>query len=169
LVKLSSVIWVGFVLWLHLLAAIFWVGGQLFLVAVVLPVLRKTLAEAERIYIAGQAGRRFALLSTAALVVLLVTGPLNAVAHGVSWTNLRETEWGHVLMAKAALVLVVLIVTVVHGSYYGRRLERAAASGAAVSSAQRRALQRQSECLSALNLGLNLLIVCLSAWLGTLP
>jgi putative copper export protein len=104
-----------------------------------------------------------------ALAVLLVTGPLNAVAHGVSWTIQRETEWGHVLVAKATLVLVVLIVTVVHGSYYGRRLERAAGCGGPVSSAQRRALQRQSVRLSALNLGLNLLIVGLSAWLGALP
>jgi copper resistance protein D len=166
LVKLSSVIWAGFVLWTHLLAAIFWVGGQLFLVAVVLPVLRKTVAE--RISIASQAGRRFALLSTVALAVLLVTGPLNAVAHGISWTILRETEWGHVLVTKAILVLVVLIMTVVHGSYYGRRLERAADCGAALSSAQRRVLQRQSVRLSALNLGVNLLIVGLSAWLGTL-
>jgi putative copper export protein len=99
----------------------------------------------------------------------LVTGPLNAVAHGVSWTILRHTEWGHVLVTKAILVLVVLVVTVMHGSYYGRRLERAAASGGAVSSTQHRALQRQSVRLSALNLGLNLLIVGLSAWLGTMP
>ena len=161
-------IWAGFVLWLHLLAAIFWVGGQLFLVAVVLPVLGKSLAEVERIYIASQAGRRFALLSTVALAVLLVTGPLNSVAHGISWTILRETEWGHVLVAKATLVLVVLIVTVVHGSYYGRRLEHAAASGGALSSAQHRVLQRQSVRLSALSLGVNLLSVGLSAWLGTL-
>jgi uncharacterized membrane protein len=166
---LSSVIWAGLVLWLHLLAAIFWVGGQLFLIAVVLPVLRTTLAEAERVYIAGQAGRRFALLSAVVLAVLLVAGPLTAVAHGTSWTILPETEWGHVLVAKATLVLVVLIMTVVHGSYYGRRLERAAAPDGAVSSAQRRARQRQSVRLSALNLGLNLLIVGLSAWLGTLP
>jgi uncharacterized membrane protein len=145
------------------------VGGQLFLIAVVLPVLRKTLTEPERARIVGQAGRRFALLSTVALAVLLVTGPLNAVAHSVSWTILRQTEWGHVLVTKTILVLVVLIVTIVHGSYYGRRLERAAVSGRAVSSTQRRALQRQSAHLSALNLGLNLLIVGLSAWLGTLP
>jgi putative copper export protein len=103
-----------------------------------------------------------------ALAVLLVTGPLNSVAHGISWTILRETEWGHVLVAKAMLVLVVLIMTVLHGSYYGRRLERAADSSAALSSAQHRVLQRQSVRLSALNLGVNLLIVGLSAWLGTL-
>jgi uncharacterized membrane protein len=75
---LSSVIWAGFVLWVHLLAASFWVGGQLFLVAVVLPVLRTTLA------------------------ALLVTGPLNAVAHGVSWTILRDTTWGYVLESQSA-------------------------------------------------------------------
>src|SRR5207302_1228801 len=90
----------GFVLWVHLLAASFWVGGQLFLVAVVLPVLRKTLAE--RVSIASQAGRRFALLSAVALAALLVTGPLNAVAHGVSWTILRDTTWGYVLESQSA-------------------------------------------------------------------
>jgi uncharacterized membrane protein len=166
---LSSVIWAGFVLWLHLLAAIFWVGGQLFLVAVVLPVLRATLAESERVRIVGQAGRRFAVFSAVALAVLLVTGPLNALAHGISGTILRDTQWGHVLVAKAALVLVVLAGTLVHGWYYGRRLERSATSCDAASKVQLQALQRQSVRLSAMNLGLNLLIVGLSAWLSTLP
>lgn len=164
-------LWAGLVLWLHLLAAIFWVGGQLFLVAVVLPVLRQSVPESERALVAGRMGRRFAVPSAAALGVLLVTGPLNALAHGVSWAILWHTQWGHVLVAKATLVLVVLAITAVHGAYYGRKLERLACSAGtnAASAAMHRRLHRQSVRLSALNLALNLAIVGLAAWLATLP
>jgi uncharacterized membrane protein len=44
---LSTVLWAEFVPWLHRQAAICWVGGQFYLIAVVLPMLRTTLAEAE--------------------------------------------------------------------------------------------------------------------------
>src|SRR5579883_2674038 len=108
---LINVIWAGIVLWLHLLAAMFWVGGQLFLIGVVVPVL----------------------------------------------------------VAKVLLVLVVLVVTTVHSLYYGRRLEELASPSDTVALARRQSLQRQSIRLSALNLLLNVIIVGLSAWLGTLP
>src|SRR5579885_742874 len=117
---LINVIWAGIVLWLHLLAAMFWVGGQLFLIGVVVP-------------------------------------------------ELRDSEWGHVLVAKVLLVLVVLVVTTVHSLYYGRRLEELASPSDTVALARRQSLQRQSIRLSALNLLLNVIIVGLSAWLGTLP
>lgn len=164
-------LWAGVVLWLHLLAAIFWVGGQLFLVAVVLPVLRQSVPESERALVAGRMGRRFAVPSAVALGVLIITGPFNAIAHGISWTILWRTEWGHVLVTKAALVLVVLVITTVHGAYYGRTLERFAGATCAdaASVALRRRLQRQSVRLSAANLVLNLAIVGLAAWLATLP
>jgi copper resistance protein D len=164
-------IWAALVLWLHLLAAIFWVGGQLFLVLVVLPVLRQQVAEVERVRIAAQAGRRFAVLSAVALGVLVVTGPLNAIDHGISWSILRDTAWGHVLVAKVVLVCIMLVLTAVHGAYFGRRLEQlnAATERDPTCAARRNSLQRQSVRLSATNLLLNIAIVGLAAWLATLP
>ena len=163
--------WAFPIMWLHVLAAIFWVGGQLFLVLVVLPVLRQELAEADRVRIVSQAGRRFAVLSTIALGVLLVTGPLNAIKHGLSWSVLRDTQWGHLLIAKVLLVIIMLCLTGVHGANHGRRLERlgAASDATPADRERRRKLQRQSVRLSAVNLLLNLLIVGLAACLATLP
>lgn len=164
-------IWAAPVLWLHLLAAIFWVGGQLFLVLVVLPVLRQQVAEVERVRIAAQTGRRFAVLSSVALGVLVITGPLNAIDHGISWSILRDTEWGQVLVAKVGLVCIMLALTAIHGAYFGRRLEQLNATTVqdTAGQARRSALQRQSVRLSATNLLLNIAIVGLAAWLATLP
>ena len=165
-----GMIWATPVLWLHLMAANFWVGGQLFLVLVVLPVLRQELADVERVRIAAQTGRRFAVLSAVALGVLVGTGPLNAIDHGVSWSILRDTTWGHVLVAKVVLVCIMLVLTAVHGMYFGRRLEQLNAVAPDPAYAPRRAaLQRQSLRLSAANLLVNIAIVGLAAWLATLP
>jgi uncharacterized membrane protein len=163
-------VWVWLLLWLHLMGAILWVGGQLFLLAVVLPVARQELGEAQRTRLAGRIGRRFAALSGGALALLVVTGALLALLHGVTEALLLATTWGRVLLAKAALVGVVLALTLVHGAYYGRRLERLAARSedAAAEGDCRHALQRQSARLSAANLALNLLVVALGAWLATL-
>lgn len=161
-------VWVWLMLWLHLMGAILWVGGQIFLVAVVLPVARLALDDGQRARLAGQLGRRFARLSSGALALLIVTGALLALLHGVSASMLVVTTWGLVLLAKAALVGLVLALTVVHGAYYGRRLERLAEAGSGADPACRRALQRQSARLSATNLLLNLIVVALGVWLATL-
>jgi putative copper export protein len=87
-------LWEG-VRWLHLLAMAFFVGGQLFLVVAVVPVLR---GEAERERVRAVA-RRFGWGTLVAIGVLLVTGVAMA-SHFHDWG--RST-----LHVKLALVVVV--------------------------------------------------------------
>jgi uncharacterized membrane protein len=159
------------VLWLHLLAAMFWVGGQIFLVAVVLPALRRAVAPDERARLAAAVGRQYLYTAWIALTVLVGTGIANAVLGGVTWASLTDTTYGHILAVKAALVMVVLALTAVHGLYYGGRLEELArhARADARAAARYKTLQRRSVRLSAINLFLNLVIVLLAAQLATIP
>ena len=73
--------WNG-VLWLHLLAMAFFVGGQLMLAAVVVPVLRG----AEDPGPLRAAARRFGWGTVTALVVLVITGAAMA-SHEHKWSD----------------------------------------------------------------------------------
>src|SRR5579884_2769914 len=70
----------AWVLWLHLLAAVAWIGGAIFLSAIVLPVLRQAMPSAERLALVSQIGRRFRVLGWIAIVVLILTG-----LHQTAW------------------------------------------------------------------------------------
>jgi len=93
--------WHG-VLWLHLLAMAFFVGGQLMLAAVVVPVLRG----AEDRGALRAAARRFGFGTLAAIVVLLITGAAMA-SHYHLWKD-------STLQAKLGLVVVVAILVHLH-------------------------------------------------------
>lgn len=154
--------------WVHLLAAIAWIGGQLFLVLVVLPVLRGTLPPPQRMLLVAQLGRRFAVLSWIALALLVVTGFLNGERRGVAWEALPTagSTYGQVLFAKLCLVAVVIALTFLQGQVLGPRMTCLAAQAAGNSSedeARRRRLARLSAIGSVTNLLLNLVIVYLAA------
>ena len=90
-----------FVRWLHLIAMAFFVGGQLMLAAVVVPVLRGGDREALR-----AAARRFGWGSLVALAILVATG--SAMAGHFS-------DWGRgELHAKLALVGAAIVLVVAH-------------------------------------------------------
>jgi uncharacterized membrane protein len=93
--------WNG-ILWLHLLAMAFFVGGQLMLGAVVVPVLREAADRAPLLAMA----RRFGIGTVAALAVLVITGAAMA-SHLHRWHD-------STLQAKLGLVAVVVLLVGAH-------------------------------------------------------
>lgn len=96
-----SDLWQG-VLYLHLLAMAFFIGGQLFIAAAVVPVERVN-PDPERL---RAIARRFGYGSLIALVVLLVTGTAMA-SHYELWDS-------SALQIKLAVVALVIVLTLVH-------------------------------------------------------
>lgn len=93
------------ILYLHLLAMTFFVGGQLVVGAAVVPVERRN-PDRDRL---RAIARRFGIGSLAALLVLLATGAAMASHYGI-WSS-------NTLQLKLGLVGIVLVLTVVHLRY----------------------------------------------------
>jgi uncharacterized membrane protein len=93
--------WNG-VLWLHLLAMAFFVGGQLMLAAIVVPVLRGAEDRAPL----RAAARRFGYGTLIAIGVLLVTGAAMA-SHYHRWSD-------STLQVKLGLVVLVALLIGAH-------------------------------------------------------
>jgi putative copper export protein len=99
--------------WVHLVAMAFFVGGQLVLAGVVVPVLRSRDRAPLR-----AAARRFAAGTLAALALLVVTGAAMASHYG---------DWDRTAL-QVKLALVVLVGALV--AWHARRPERHAIEGA---------------------------------------
>jgi uncharacterized membrane protein len=102
------------VLYLHLVAMAFFLGGQIVLAAAIVPVLR---GDEDREQLRAVA-RRFGWGSLVALGVLIVTGTSMASHHDL-WSN-------GTLQVKLALVAVVVILTGIHLRYSRAHIFQAA-------------------------------------------
>ena len=92
-------------LFLHVLAATVWVGGQLTLAGLV-PGLRAVSVDAP-----GAAARRFARIAWPAYGVLVVTGVWNILAVDATWSG----TYGTTLIVKVVVVAVSGIAAWAHG------------------------------------------------------
>ncbi len=161
-------IW-SWIRWVHLVSAIVWIGGQLFILIVLLPILRNALPRNERALLFAQVGRRYAVVSWIALLLLVATGILNGERRGIEWARLPQSSYGRILLVKLIFVAVVIAITLVHALYFGRRITTIAArvqemgSDDQMVAEERRRLQIASGVLSGVNLFLNLVIVLLAA------
>lgn len=87
------------VLWVHVLAACIWIGGQV-VVAALMPALPGVDG------LAAAAGRRFQLIAWPAYATLIITGALNARNAGITWSDLVSSPTGRTLLVKLGFVVL---------------------------------------------------------------
>lgn len=123
--------WLNF---LHLFAAMVWVGGSLAIPLVITPVIRRKLPPEKRIELISAMGARYRPFGWAALIVLLVTGARRAMiafsGQADPWGAFQDTSYGRALRAKILLFAVLVLVQLVHDFVLGPRLRKLAAQGA---------------------------------------
>jgi uncharacterized membrane protein len=111
----------------HVLSAMVWVGGQLLLSLLVLPVLRRRLDAASRAPLAREVGVRFGIFTVAIFLPLQIASGIALAAHrGLTLPDLVEPGYGRILGEKVTLFAVVLVISGVHGMAVGRGQDRLA-------------------------------------------
>jgi uncharacterized membrane protein len=151
----------------HVLAAMFWLGGMFFLGLVGAPALRAVEPAAIRQRIFQQLGVRFRGAGWWAIGILLVTGTLNLYFRG--WLDADvlgsaafwKTSAGHALALKLVAVAAMLTVSSIHDFILGPRAGRAVpGSPAAV------AYRRRAALLARVNALLGVIVVVAAVFLS---
>jgi uncharacterized membrane protein len=98
-----------------------------FIAIVMVPVLRRLESPQKRIEVLSATATRFRAISWIAILVLLITGVLNAINHGVTMQKISTGEFfssnfGKILILKLILVFAMLVLSAIHDFILGPRL-----------------------------------------------
>ena len=151
-------------LFIHILAAVVFIGPQIFLVAAGIPAARTVQDLKQRGAAIRMMTGRFGWIGGGALIVLLITGIINYI-HANDDGDLDFKRFFIVLQIKLTLVALVVIGTVLHGAIFGRRLQQLQEVDA--SEAEIARVRRWSGLMSAGTLALSIAILFLAALLGS--
>ena len=99
---------------LHVLAAIVWIGGMLFIALVLVPVVRRLSDPSLRARLVRDVGSRFRTVGWIAMGLLLASGLVNL------WYRPYLLS-APLLQCKLGLVVVALVLSVVHDFFLGPR------------------------------------------------
>ncbi|MFQ5464540.1 MAG: hypothetical protein ACE5EI_01295 [Thermodesulfobacteriota bacterium] len=114
-------------LFLHIISAIMWVGGMLFLTLVLAPFLMTIPDPKERSKIYQFVGKKYRLIGWINIILLLVTGPvILATLYGITpgkihTTITSGTPFGNTLAVKLALVALLVLSSFFHDFFVGPR------------------------------------------------
>ena len=115
------IIFDSFIHWLHLMAAVTWIGGMIFTSFVLQPVMRVLLKPQERMPLYYEMGKKFKVIQFVCLLVLLATG-LQKLWQLRDSPAIFHSSFGNILAVKLILVLAVLVLSVCHSFIWGPQL-----------------------------------------------
>src|SRR5450631_830914 len=101
---------------LHVVGAVVWLGGQLTLSALVMPVARDRLPTQSRAVLMRILGMRFGIATVAVLIPLQVATGIALARHkGVTVASLAEPGYGRMLAGKLVAFALVMLAAGLHG------------------------------------------------------
>lgn len=151
----------------HLLAAMFWLGGMFFFAIVGAPALRRVEPRTLRADLFEQLGRRFRTAGWIAIGLLLVTGTFNLWFRGMLSADVLGragfwvTPFGRALGWKLVAVTAMLVASAVHDFALGPAASRLAPASSGAERARRAAA-----LLARFNAALGILVVVLAVLLA---
>lgn len=115
--------------YLHILSAIFWIGGMLFTIAVLVPVSREKILIQKRGTFFKVVGEKFSKISWLLFLILIITGITNLLGRGIPIESLIDSafwnsQFGSRLLMKLYLFAAVLILSGIHDFYAGPKAAR---------------------------------------------
>ena len=149
---------------LHILAAVTWIGGMIFLSLVLAPLVRGRKAAPEFMALFRSAGLRFRPIVWVAISVLLATGPMLLSLRGVQVSS--PTSWTGIVTVKLMLVALLLLLTLLHDLVFGPQVSRVSAIPNSQRTAGERVVFKTARWLPRLSLLIGLAVMIAATMLA---
>ena len=114
--------------WIHVIAAVVWIGGNLILAMVIVPHFKQNLPPVQRIQILTLIGKRFEPIVWGCVLILFFTGTaniFNSVDLSSADNSLLVGPFMRTLLIKLLLFIILLVLTGLHSFIYGPKLSKA--------------------------------------------
>ena len=148
----------------HILAAVTWIGGMIFLSLVLAPLVRGRKAAPEFMALFRSAALRFRPIVWVAIAVLLATGPMLLSLRGVQVSS--PTSWTGIVTVKLMLVALLLFLTLLHDLVFGPQVSRVSAIPNSQRTAGERVVFKTARWLPRLSLLIGLAVMIAATMLA---
>ena len=149
---------------LHILAAVTWIGGMIFLSLVLAPLVRGRKAAPEFMALFRSAALRFRPVVWISIAILLTTGPMLLSQRGLS--VMKPAAWPGIVTTKLSLVGLLLFLTLLHDLVLGPRVSRVGAIPESQRTAGEQVIFKTARWLPRLSLLTGLVVVITAAMLA---